>query len=368
MRIAKARVLHRSAPAEKPVKTAFGVMNARHAVILFLEDADGRVGLGESWVNFPAWAPWERVAAFERCLIPYLVGREVGDVPDFIRGAWRDLVGGARQSGTRPTLLSAVSAVELALWDLRARAEGKPLAALLFAEPAQRVRVYASGINAPLPGELIEGMLERGVTLFKLKLGFGADEDRRNLEAMKGRLEGRASLAVDVNRGWDFDSAARWLPELAALGVEWIEEPLREEDEPRLGELAAMSSVPLAGGENVMTPPGSAPGELVRKPFAVLQPDLTKWAPLHVALDALKAAAEHGKRVVPHFLGSGPGQAASLHFAAGCPEALCEMDINRNPLRTGILDAPLAVEDGAVRLPDAPGLGWGLSETTDEHR
>ncbi|MHC4914428.1 MAG: mandelate racemase/muconate lactonizing enzyme family protein [Planctomycetota bacterium] len=368
MRIAKARALHRSAPVDKPVKTAFGVMNSRHAVILLLEDGDGRVGVGESWVNFPAWAPWERVAAFERCLIPYLTGREVEDVAGFVRSTWSDLVGQARQSGTRPALLCAISAVELALWDLCAQRDEKPLAALLFDEPAKSVRVYASGINAPLPWDLIDDMLGKGVTLFKLKLGFGDDEDRRNLEEMKRRLEGRASLAVDVNRGWDFDSAARWLPELATLDVEWIEEPLREEDEPRLGELAEMSGVPLAGGENVMTPPGSAPGELVGAPYAVLQPDLTKWAPLHVALDVLRSAAEHGKRVVPHFLGSGPGQAASLHFAAGCPDALCEVDINRNQLRTEMLDAPLVVEDGAIRIPDRPGLGWTLRETTDEHR
>ena len=66
MRIIDGTVIHREVPIARPVETSFGVMNARHAVLLSLEDEDGHRGLGESWVNFPLWAPWERVAAFER--------------------------------------------------------------------------------------------------------------------------------------------------------------------------------------------------------------------------------------------------------------------------------------------------------------
>jgi L-alanine-DL-glutamate epimerase-like enolase superfamily enzyme len=362
MRISRARVVHRQVPVERQVKTAFGVMDSRHAVFLVVEDDAGRVGLGESWVNFPLWAPQERVAAFERAIIPWLEGREVEDVPACVGDLWSALLGPARQSGTRGPLLSAVCAVELALWDLRSQREEKPLAAMLFDSPAERVRVYASGINAPLPLDLIDEHLDRGVGLFKLKLGFGDDEDRRNLEAMRSHLGKRARLAVDVNRGWDFDSAARWMPELAKFDLEWVEEPLCEAEESRLGELAALTDVPLAGGENVVTPPGCDVEVMTGLPLGVLQPDLTKYNPLSVSLGVLRAGAAAGKRVVPHFLGSGPGQAASLHFAAGCPGTLCELDINRNALRTDVLDEPFVIEKGTVRLPDRPGLGWRLKE------
>ena len=89
MRVARASVFRQEVRVERKVRTSFGVMDSRHAVTLVLEDGDGRRGIGESWVNFPAWAPWERVAAFERCLIPYLSGREVEDIPDFVQNRER---------------------------------------------------------------------------------------------------------------------------------------------------------------------------------------------------------------------------------------------------------------------------------------
>lgn len=360
MRITGASVLHKEVQSEQEVKCAFGTMSSRHAVFLTLEDDAGRRGVGESWVNFPIWAPFERVAAYERAIIPWLKGRAVEDVAECIRELWSAFLGPARQSGTRGALLSTICAVELALWDLASQRDEEPLCALLFDSPAERVRVYASGINAPLPRDRISAHLDQGVRLFKLKLGFGDELDRRNLDEMKSLLGDRARLAVDINRGWDFDTAMRWLPMLAGYDPEWLEEPLREQDEGRLGELAGMTEIPLAGGENVMTPPGCAADLLVSSPFGVLQPDLTKYNPLHVSLEVLRGGVEAGKRVLPHFLGSGPGLAASLHFAAGCPGALCEMDINRNALRTDVLDEPFEVEDGAIRLPDRPGLGWRL--------
>ena len=82
--IKRAWTLHRRVPIDHPVKTAFGVMQERHAVFIVLEDATGAQGVGESWVNFPMSAPWERVAAFEHAYIPYLQGRHIEDVATFM--------------------------------------------------------------------------------------------------------------------------------------------------------------------------------------------------------------------------------------------------------------------------------------------
>jgi L-alanine-DL-glutamate epimerase-like enolase superfamily enzyme len=116
--------------------------------------------------------------------------------------------------------------------------------------------------------------------------------------------------------------------------------------------------VPIAGGENIPMPPGCDVGRIADAPADILQPDLTKYAPLHVALRLLDTATAKGKRVVPHFLGSAPGQAASLHFAAGCGEGLVEWDINENPLRTAFFQEPFQIRDGTVEIPASPGLGW----------
>lgn len=360
--ITRASVRHEKTPVDHPVKTSFGVMTTRHAVLLLLEDEQGRVGVGESWINFPLWAPWERSALFHQGFIPYLQQASVNSIAEFITKMYRDFLGPAMQSGTTAPLIQALCAVELALWDLLARREDLPLAHCLFEHPAPAVRVYASGINSPIPWDLVEQQLDAGVTLFKLKLGFGLKEDRPNLEQMARFLDGKAELAVDVNRGWTMDQAMDWLPVLRDHSVAWLEEPLKTSDEVHLPELRAASEVPIAGGENTWMPPGADASGILESPLDVIQPDLTKNTPLHIAMNLLHKAAGTAKRIVPHFLGSAPGQAASIHFAAGCPEALVEMDINRNPLRTGLFTEPFIVENGKVKIPEKPGLGWTLGK------
>ena len=230
------------------------------------------------------------------------------------------------------------------------------------------MRVYASGINSPLPWPLIDQHLDLGVTLFKLKLGFDADEDRKNLSDLYQHLRGRARFAVDVNRGWTFEQAKRWLPILADYDVAWLEEPLAVSEEQHLAELPSLSTIPLAGGENVQMEPGADAAAIAAGPFDILQPDITKYTPLHVALRLREAAEAVGKPLIPHFLGSGPGQAASIHLAAGCADTLVELDINENPLRTDLCDAPFAIENGHITLPDRRRPRLGVAHLTQSKR
>ena len=363
MKINSAKVRHHQVQITHQVKTAFGAMNERHGVFLVLEDTDGHRGVGESWVNFPAWGPWERAATLERFMVPFLEKRQIDDIPAFVSELYRASLGAAQQSGTVGPLIQALCAVELALWDLAAQRAQVPLAHLLFKNPFDRVRVYASGISSATPRELIDEHLACGVTLFKLKLGFGDREDRRNLQSLWKHLGGQAEIAVDVNRAWSLQQALEWLDILADYNIQWLEEPLRIEEEDRLDVLWRRRIVPIAGGENTLMPPGCNLGEIASLPVDIIQPDLTKYAPLHVSMQLLDAATAKGKRVIPHFLGSAPGQAVSLHFAAGCVDGLVEWDINQNPLRTAMFEEPFQIRDGTIRIPTDAGLGWGLKRS-----
>lgn len=75
---------HKQVPIENKIRTSFGVIDSRHAVFLLIEDEKGFRGIGESWVNFPSWAPWERIIAFEKAFIPYLKGKKIQHIPSFI--------------------------------------------------------------------------------------------------------------------------------------------------------------------------------------------------------------------------------------------------------------------------------------------
>ncbi len=138
-----------------------------------------------------------------------------------------------------------------------------------------------------------------------------------------------------------------------------MEEPLSVEEEHFTRDLAAASRVPLAGGENILVEPGSDMASFAGAPFAILQPDVTKYCGVHDFLRLVPEAYKRGKKVVPHLLGSAPGQAFSIHLAAGCSgDHLVEWDVNANPLHTDFLAEGFHIAGGAIELPESPGLGW----------
>ncbi len=119
--IREAKLYHLQVPVEQAVKTSFGVMTARHLVLLEARDELGNVGFGESWINFPAWALAERVAAFQTAFLPYLKGKDAGDIAGFIAAMFKAFRGPAVQSGTVGPLMSSLCAVEMALIEIAAR-------------------------------------------------------------------------------------------------------------------------------------------------------------------------------------------------------------------------------------------------------
>ena len=356
--IKEVKVYRLEVPVESVVRTAFGSMTKRTALLLSIRDQDGVTGWGESWVNFPAWAAAERQIAFTQAYLPYLKGRKVADIPPFIREMARAFVGPAQQAAATGPLVQALCAVEIALWDLQAQRAGQSLAQQLFRKPAPSVPVYASGINSPLPWARIDQHVQQGVRLFKLKLGFGRRQDRANLRDLQRHLGSAAGIAVDVNRGWSLDEARSWLGELRDLGVAWLEEPLRVEKESQLSRLHRQG-VKIAAGENVFFDPATDSQLLpMLAGVDILQPDITKHCGLQRSVKLLENL-RRGQRLYPHFLGSAVGQAASIQFAAGCgPETWLEWDINANPLRTDLTCQLFEIREGRLSIPDGPGLGW----------
>jgi L-alanine-DL-glutamate epimerase-like enolase superfamily enzyme len=360
IKIKDAQVYHLSVPLDHPVKTSFGTMDTRHLIILEITDENGNSGIGESWVNYPKWAAWERRAAFEQVLIPYLRGRTCGDIHTFMVEMAQDLRGPSVQSNTTGPLIQALCGIELALWDLMAKVRNMSLSKLLFTNPTPTVSVYASGLNSPLHWNDIDQYLDWGVTVFKLKVGFG-QEDLRNLRELTEYFGDHARIAVDANRAWTFDEAVEWLKVLQEFNVLWLEEPLVPEEEYKLDALADISTILLAGGENCWIEPGKDDvGDIAELPFDIIQPDITKNVLLSDTLELLKILRKTGKTLYPHFFGSGPGQVACLHLSAGCGNVLQEMDISPNILRTDIFTTPVMIDNGTVKIPDGPGLGWEL--------
>ncbi|WP_421998070.1 mandelate racemase/muconate lactonizing enzyme family protein [Reyranella sp.] len=343
-------------PIERPVITSFGTMHSRPAVIVRVEDAEGAVGWGEVWCNFPDVGAEHRARLLRSAAAPLLLERPWRGPQEAFDALTRRLQVLAIQSGEEGPVAQVIAGIDMALWDLGARRLGQPLWRLLGG--SAEVAVYASGLNPVEPEALAARKRAEGYRAFKLKVGFGLDRDSANLKALRDLVGSETPLMVDANQAWDADTAIDMAVAFEPFGLGWLEEPLRAdapaEDWQRVAE---RSPVPLAAGENIRGEEAFAraiEGQVLR----VVQPDLGKWGGFSGCLDVGRRARAAGKLFCPHWLGGGVGLVASLHLKAAVGGAgYVEVDANDNPLREA-LGRPLPpVREGLMSLADRPGLG-----------
>ena len=356
--ISRAEIYVFRAPLVNPVCTSFGIMHDRPAVLLRLEDTAGAYGWGEAWCNFPVCGAEHRARLIETVFTPHLLGKTYEKPEDAFAALGRQTEVLKLQADEPGPLSQALAAVDIALWDLAARKAGKPVHAILGEAGNSNQPVYASGINHPGVAEIIYKARNTGHTVFKVKIGFGEQQDMQNIRDGLDALQEGERLAVDVNQAWDLPTALNMISKLNDLPLLWIEEPLRC-DRPwdEWKQLAAASRIAVAAGEN-MRSHETFDAALASGIFGAIQPDVCKWGGLS---DCRKVAARilaAGVRFCPHYLGGGIGLLASAHLlAAAGGEGLLEMDCNPNPLREMLAQPFPVIANGKLSLSDAPGLG-----------
>jgi L-alanine-DL-glutamate epimerase-like enolase superfamily enzyme len=344
------------APVAQPVRTAFGAMTNRPAVIVRAE-ADDIAGFGEIWCNFPTCGAEHRARLADSVFAAMVTGRAWSSPAE----AFAELTARshtlALQTGEPGPVAQVIAGIDTALWDLAARRAAMPLWRFLGGT-RDRVPAYASGINPDRTVDQAMAAKAAGFRAFKLKIGFGAEVDLANLAALRTSLGPEAPIAVDANQAWDLDQAIRMTQALARHGPLWLEEPLAA-DSPAEDwrRLAKASPVPLAAGENLR---GDAAFDAViaARALRVIQPDLAKWGGISACLPLARRIVAAGLRYCPHFLGGGIGLLASAHLlAAAGGDGMLEIDSNPNPLREELAAPFPALEDGRFVLPNEPGLG-----------
>ena len=264
---------------------------------------------------------------------------------------WRRLAASLNRVG-RGIGYVAIAAIDVAAWDLYARAAGVPLYAALGGVP-RTVPVYGSGGFRPDqdPDAAVARALAyagRGCKAVKLRVA-GNRADVARMRAVADALPEGVDLMVDANERCDLARALWLADECAAVDALWLEEPLPAEALQGYAALAARSPVPIATGEHLQ-------GVVELKPYfsadacAVLQPDLAMMGGIGECLRAARIAEYHDVSVSPHFL-----PALFVHLACALPNVRWLEDF---PLLEPLFDAPLAMdENGAMTPGDAPGHG-----------
>ena len=356
MRIAAIEAFCYRAPVKVPIRVAFGTFRDRPSVVVRVVDTDGAEGWGEAWCNFPTVGAEHRARLVAEVVGPRLLGRSFSGPEDAFRALTHELEVLVLQTAEVGPIAQAIAGIDIALWDLAARRAGLPLYRFLGGAPRQDLPVYATGVS-PDDVHVAAQWLASGHRAFKLKTGFGLDTDVKNIGLLRKTVGDGAAIMIDSNQAHRLADAVELSRAAAPYNLDWFEEPMRV-DAPveEWRALAAASTIPLAGGENLRSVEFDR--ALDERVLSVFQPDLAKWGGFTGTVPVARKALAGGRRYCPHYFGGGISLLASLHILAAVGgDGLLEFDSNDNAVREAIVGPLLPVSEGRVPVPQTPGLG-----------
>jgi D-galactarolactone cycloisomerase len=356
-------------PLEQAFAFSQGWVRQRAATLVRVQTSNGLVGWGESFCQ--GLEPPEIAAAtITHALTPLIMGEEA------MRSGplWHKMYHATRDYGRTGSVIAAISAIDIALWDIAGKQHGVPVCQLLGGAHRAQVQPYATGFYRikgqgeaeRLAAEAVEHR-EAGYSAQKIKLGFGVTDDILVMEAIRTALgDDDTELMVDTNHAYGRRDALKLGRALDTLNLRWYEEPVVPEDIDGYRELRQALDTPIAGGENEHTSYGFR-GLLSHGALDVAQPDIASCGGFTAARDIAAMAQAHGVAVNPHVWGSAVAQAASLQWIASLPaphhrlhptEPVLEYDRSAHPFRREIVSNPIDLDaNGYVQVPTTPGLG-----------
>ncbi len=293
-----------------------------------------------------------------------------GENPLEVERLWYKMYRGSIYYGRRGVAIQAISALDIALWDIAGKFYGQPIHILLGGKWRNRVRAYASTLFRPNPEAIREAAkvyLDQGFTAVKFGWGvFGKKPklDLKLVEAAREELGEQNDLMVDT--GWFIErtpkEALRLAKQLEQFQPFFLEEMLHPEDYDGYRTLSEGTALNIACGEQEATEWGFQQ-LLERGQVDVLQPDLTRCGGFTVGRKIVHMAERANRLVVPHSWSSDLLTAASLHLNAYQRRGVfIEFNTSQGPLSRSLVKNPLKLTDGYVKVPEDPGLGVEVDE------
>jgi L-rhamnonate dehydratase len=290
----------------------------------------------------------------------------LGENPLEIERLWQKMRRRTQYFGRTSVTIAAMSAVDMALWDIKGKKFGEPIHRLLGGRQHDRIKAYAS-ILFGRDGEETKAIGRRWV-----KAGYGAVKfgwepmgrsEALDIELVRGAREGvgNATLLIDAGCVWDARTALRRANAFAQFGIEWLEEPLQADDVDGYVWLRDRSPVPIAAGEAECGRESFRP-LIDRHALDVYQVDLSRCG--FTDSNYIKQRVQEiGARLCNHCYTSPITVAASLHWLSTCRDAFIFEDcVDDSPMRHKLTVEKVEAENGWMTVPDGPGLGVALDE------
>ncbi|MBI4840170.1 MAG: mandelate racemase/muconate lactonizing enzyme family protein [candidate division NC10 bacterium] len=368
MKITEVKSYALRSPLDQPFAFSQGWVRQRSATLVEVVTDEGIVGWGEAFAQ-GLEPPEIARAVIESALQPLVIGADPLDTEVL----WHRMYHQTRDYGRKGSVVAAISAIDIALWDIAGKVRGVPTYRLLGGAFRTRVQAYATGFyrirgqgEASRLGEEAVRHYEAGLTAMKVKLGYGVDDDIAVMgEVTRALGERSVTLMVDTNHAYGVAEAIRLGRALEPYHLRWYEEPVVPEDIAGYREVRQALSIPIAGGENEHTLFGFR--ELLgQRAVDIAQPDIGSAGGFTACRHILALAQAHGVQVNPHVWGSAIAQAASLQLIAAIPvahhsvfaaEPIFEYDRSAHPFRQHLVEHPIQHVNGWLEIPSGPGLG-----------
>lgn len=285
--------------------------------VVHIETEDGISGFG--WCEDGCDAISQIV---ERHLARLLVGQD----PAEIEGLWDRLFRASLPYGRKGTALHAISAIDLALWDIAGKSAGKPVYELLGGPVRERIPVYASALH-PVGADKVaaeaKAYVADGFTAMKMRFPFGPGDGVAGMRAnedhvanVRNAVGDDIEIMADAYMGWDFTYAKKMVRRLEQYRLAWLEEAFLPDDLNSYAKLRQETNIPISGGEHEYTRFGFQ--EIIEKQaMDIVQPDLRRCGGLTEARKIAALAYAAGLNVIPHAYG-----VTHIHFAlstVNCP-------------------------------------------------
>ena len=359
MKITALRTLRVELPIDPPLRTAIHDIRSVGCVLVFLDTDAGITGEGYSF-SISA----QRIDVIEamiRSLEPLVLERDPMDVEAIWQDVWRDI----NFFGHKGITIFGLSAVDTACWDAVGKALGQPLHKI-FGACRETIPAYASGglwlslSLDELKAQATE-FLAQGFRAMKLRLGSARiSDDARRAEAVRAEIGPDIALMADANQGLTVAHAIRLGRALEGVDLAWFEEPVAAYDLAGHAAVAAALDTPIASGETEYTRHGMR-AMIDARAADILMPDLQRMGGLTEFRKAAHLAEAHEIPVSPHIFSE-----QSLCLAGAHPNVIY---LEHMPWFAPLYNEPMELIDGAVRIPDRPGVGFTFDmDTVERHR
>ena len=278
--------------------------------------------------------------------------------PNDIPRLWDQLMWAGASMGRSGLTSQAIAPFDIALWDMKAKRAGLPLAKLLGAhrDSVQCYNTSGGYLSMPIAEVLknVDAIRARGIGGIKIKVGQpDLPTDLKRVKAVRELLGEGFPLMVDANQQWDRPKAQRACRAFEPFDLTWIEEPLDAYDFEGHAALAASLDTPIATGE-MLTSFGEHAQLIMGNASDFVQPDAPRVGGITPFLQIMSLAAFKGRKLAPHF-----AMEIHLHLAAAYPQ---EPWLEHFEWLEPMFNERLELKDGRMHVPTRPGLGFSLSE------